>query len=85
MTMLASYNPANGNVVGEVPVTPADQIQEAVNRARAAQPDWAALGPQGRAETLKRAADLFQARVDSHAELMTREQGKPLKLSLIHI
>jgi len=79
MTMLASYNPATGEVVGEVPVTPPDQIQAAVDRARAAQPGWAALGLDGRAEILKRAADIFSERVDAHAELMTREQGKPLK------
>jgi acyl-CoA reductase-like NAD-dependent aldehyde dehydrogenase len=79
MTMLSSLNPATGDVVGEVPVTPPDQIQAAVDRARAAQPTWAALGLEGRAAVLKQAADIFTARVDAHAELMTREQGKPMK------
>lgn len=78
MSMLSSINPATGEVVGEVRVAPQDQIQAAVDRARAAQPAWAALGLDGRAEVLKRAAQIFADRVDAHAELMTREQGKPL-------
>ena len=79
MTMLASLNPATAEVVGEVPVTPPDEIHTAVHRAHSAQPAWAALGLEGRARVLKRAADIFAERVDMHAELMTREQGKPLR------
>ncbi len=79
MTMLASLNPATGDVVGEVPVTSPDEVQTAVHRARSAQPAWAALGLEARARVLKRAADIFTERVDMHAELMTREQGKPLR------
>ncbi len=81
MSCLPSVNPATGEVVGEVPITPADDVQAAVDRARAAQPAWDALGLDGRAEVLKRAAPIFTDRVEAHAELMTREQGKPLKES----
>lgn len=79
MPTLPSLNPANGDVVGEVPVTPENEIQGLVDRARRAQPAWDALGLDGRAEVLKRASQIFLARVDQHGELMTREQGKPLK------
>ncbi|MEM7417651.1 MAG: aldehyde dehydrogenase family protein [Gemmatimonadota bacterium] len=79
MPTLPSINPATGDVVGEVPITPASEIQQLVDRARAAQPAWAALGLEGRADVLKRAADIFLDRVDQHGDLMTREQGKPLK------
>jgi len=81
MQTLKSINPANGDVVGEVPVTPAAEVQAAVDRARAAQPAWSALGLQGRADLLKTCADIFDGRVEEHAALITREMGKPIKES----
>lgn len=81
MSCLPSMNPATGEVVGEVPITPTEDVQAVVDRARAAQPTWEALGLDGRAEVLKRAAPIFMERVEAHSELMTREQGKPLKES----
>jgi succinate-semialdehyde dehydrogenase/glutarate-semialdehyde dehydrogenase len=83
METLRSFDPATGELVGEVPVTPAGQVQGAVDRARAAQPTWASLGLEGRAEVLARAASVLEARADAHAELITREMGKPLKESRI--
>jgi len=83
METLRSFDPATGELVGEVPVTPAGEIQAAVDRARAAQPAWAALGLDGRAEILARAAAVLGERADAHAELITREMGKPLKESRI--
>jgi len=81
MDTLDSIDPATGEVVGSVPVTPAHDMQERVDRARRAQPAWAALGLKGRAETLKPVAALFDERSEEHAQLMTREMGKPLKES----
>ena len=81
MSTLQSINPATGLVVGEVPVTPGAEIQAVVDRARAAQPAWAALGLEGRAAVLKKAAAIFEDRVDRHADLITREMGKPLSES----
>jgi succinate-semialdehyde dehydrogenase/glutarate-semialdehyde dehydrogenase len=77
--MLKSYNPATGEVVGEAPRTPAADIPRIVARAREAQPEWAALGARRRAEALAKAAEIFAARVDRHAALITAEMGKPLK------
>lgn len=79
MECLKSYNPATGEVVGEVPVTPVDEIAAAVARARAAQPAWEALGVEGRAEVIKKAIPIFAERVKQHAELITAEMGKPIK------
>jgi len=78
MESLKSYNPATGGVVGEVPLTPADQIPGIVARARSAQPGWEALGARGRADLLRQAADLFAERAEKHGRLMTAEMGKPL-------
>lgn len=81
MDTLKSLDPATGEVVGTVPVTPPDQVQSVVHRARRAQKGWADLGLEGRAATLKHAATVFDDKVEEHAELMTREMGKPLKES----
>ena len=83
MATLTSIDPATGTPVGDVPVTPADQVQEVVNAARAAQPAWAALGLEGRARVLERAAAVLAERAERHAELITREQGKPLRESRV--
>src|SRR5690606_30540843 len=54
MTTLESYDPATGELVGEVPITPIEEISRVVARARQAQPAWHALGAEGRAERLAR-------------------------------
>jgi acyl-CoA reductase-like NAD-dependent aldehyde dehydrogenase len=79
MECLKSYNPATGEVVGEVPLTPVADIPAIVDRARAAQPAWDALGLEGRADILKKTQSIFQERVQQHGELITTEMGKPIK------
>ena len=81
MNVLSSLNPATGDVLGEVLVTHTDKIQDSVDRVRVAQPGWSALGLQGRADILRQAAPIFSEREQTHARLMTQEQGKPLKES----
>ena len=75
---LKSHNPATGNLVGEVPVTPPDDIPGIVERSRAAQPAWEALGHDGRAHLLTEAAESFLTRADELGRLITQEMGKPL-------
>jgi len=79
MECLKSYNPATSEVVGEVPITPVEDIPAIVERARAAQPAWEALGLEGRADVLKKTQALFKERVEKHGELITTEMGKPIK------
>ncbi|MBT7503735.1 MAG: aldehyde dehydrogenase family protein, partial [Gemmatimonadales bacterium] len=79
MEILKSYNPANGEVVGEVRVTPASEIPALVTRARAAQKGWDALGLEERAEVIRKASAIFAERAQANGEIMTREMGKPLK------
>jgi acyl-CoA reductase-like NAD-dependent aldehyde dehydrogenase len=83
MSMLRSSDPATGTLVGEVPITPPEAVQDAVDRGRSAQPAWAALGLAGRAEILERVGPILMERVDRHAELITREMGKALKESRV--
>lgn len=75
---LPSINPANGEVVGHVPITLAGEIPAIVEKARAAQKSWRKLSHQERADLLKRGGESILRRVEELALLLTREQGKPL-------
>jgi len=79
MATLTSNNPATGEPVGEVPVTPAEAIADLVARARAAQPAWGAIEPQDRADILRPAAAAIASRAKELSELLTREMGKPVR------
>jgi acyl-CoA reductase-like NAD-dependent aldehyde dehydrogenase len=81
MATLQSFDPASGDVVGEVAVTPADRIPELVLRARAAQGGWAALGVAGRAAALAPLGARLAGKLDELARLVTREMGKTLRES----
>ncbi|HWU62811.1 MAG TPA: aldehyde dehydrogenase family protein [Ensifer sp.] len=71
-------DPATGELVGTSAIASAVDVDLAVAAARAAFPAWAALHPDQRARIMHRAADLIMERIDAMAELLTREQGKPV-------
>jgi succinate-semialdehyde dehydrogenase/glutarate-semialdehyde dehydrogenase len=74
-------NPATGEVLGRVPDGGADDAEDAVSAADLAFATWANTTAHHRADLLYRAWQLMLERADQLAELMTREQGKPLKAS----
>ena len=71
-------DPATGEVVGRVAERSADDLDRAIALVRAAQPRWAALPDAERVDLLNRAADAVEAVAGPLAELLSREQGKPL-------
>src|SRR5690242_13803181 len=71
-------DPATGDVVGRAPVRSVEDLDAAIAKAHAAQPAWAARTDAGRADLLLRAADAVEAAAEPLAELLSREQGKPL-------
>ena len=75
---LVVKNPANGEVVGEVPAMGASETRRAIEAAHAAQPAWRALTAKERASVLRRLFELMLANTDDLAAIMTAEQGKPL-------
>ena len=76
---LVSIDPATDEPVGSVHITPVTAIADVVAEARATAPAWRALGPVGRAELLEQAGPIFMERADELGELLSREQGKPLR------
>ena len=71
-------NPATGEPVGEAPVHTLEYLEEAVAAAVAAQPAWAAAGHDARSAALLKAADAVERSAEELAQLLSREQGKPL-------
>lgn len=71
-------NPATGEPVGSIAVAAAEDVEAAVTTAVAAQKGWGALSDAERCEALGRAADAVEANAEVLAQLLSREQGKPL-------
>ena len=74
----AVHDPATGAVVGECPVATRADLDAAVAAARRAFPLWSAVPDAERKAAVNRMADVIHAHMEELAELLTREQGKPL-------
>ncbi|MGP9783225.1 aldehyde dehydrogenase family protein [Glutamicibacter sp. AOP12-B1-11] len=72
------FDPATGELVGRVAQSSVADLDAAVSAARTAQPAWDALGHEERNRLLNLAADRIEANAEALAELLSREQGKPL-------
>ena len=72
------HNPATGELIGRVPVQSIADVDAAIDRAEAAQPAWAALRDEERVDYLNKIADAIEANAEALAEILSREQGKPL-------
>jgi acyl-CoA reductase-like NAD-dependent aldehyde dehydrogenase len=83
-TVIKSYEPVSGDLIGEVPVMSAGEVNDVIKRARRAQEAWALLGFEQRAERLFRFRDLLIERADEVVDLLARETGKPRFEALTH-
>jgi acyl-CoA reductase-like NAD-dependent aldehyde dehydrogenase len=71
-------DPATGALVGSSAIAGRADVDLAVEAAARALPLWAETHADERAKLLHRAADLVEERIDAIAEMLTREQGKPV-------
>ncbi len=72
------FNPATGDISGEVALGGADDVRRAIEAAKAAAPAWAATTPLKRARVLNRFLRLLEDNIDSLAAAITAEHGKIL-------
>ncbi len=79
MTQMQSIDPATGDVVGTVTITPTSAIPAVVARARAAHMAWNARSLDERLDLMRKASALFADRAADIGLLGTREMGKPLR------
>ncbi len=75
--VIVSTNPATGEVLAELTSTTADEVQDAVRRAKAAQRRWENTSVSQRVAVLRKFQKLLREQRDSVASLICREAGKP--------
>ncbi len=75
---LPVYNPANGVLLGTVPLMGVAETRRAIDAAHAAWPAWRKKTAKERAAILRKWHGLILEHAEDLAQLMTAEQGKPL-------
>lgn len=78
MSTLFSHNPATGEVLGEVTIFSKTEVEASVARAKRASVVWAALPFAERKIHLLRFRDQILMHMDALAELISKENGKPI-------
>lgn len=73
-----TVSPVDGSVCVERSLASGEAIDQALDRARRAQPSWKATPVAERAALLTRAVDAFVARKAEIAEEITRQMGRPV-------
>jgi succinate-semialdehyde dehydrogenase/glutarate-semialdehyde dehydrogenase len=75
---ISVINPADGQLVGQIPCCGAVEARKAIDAAGAAWPAWRSLGAEERGSFLWRFAHLIDENKEDLARLITLEEGKPL-------
>ncbi|WP_309052953.1 aldehyde dehydrogenase family protein, partial [Streptomyces sp.] len=74
-------NPSDGTVVATVASAGDEDVDAAVEAARAAFPGWSRATPAERSAVLTRFAVLLEERAEEFAVLESRQAGKPIRLT----
>ena len=82
---LTSYNPATGDAIGSVPIFSAADVDAAVARARVAADRWSQLSFAARGEELAAFRRAFARSAEELADLVHRENGKPMLEALVEV
>ena len=82
---LEVINPAFGTVFARCPAASRSHLDRAVKAARAALPAWRAKSFAERAALVRKSSEVLREKQNELAELLTREQGKPLSQSVAEI
>ena len=81
----AIRNPATGEVVDTVPKGTVNDIRRAIDVAAGALKKWSDMAPAKRGAILLAAGRLILEQEKELATLLTREQGKPIRESILEI
>ncbi|USD67083.1 NAD-dependent succinate-semialdehyde dehydrogenase [Vibrio sp. SCSIO 43136] len=71
-------NPADGKVLGTIPLLSYSQVEQAIDSADIAMREWRSITAKQRSKLLMKWFYLIESHVDDLATIMTLEQGKPL-------
>ncbi|MEK4698289.1 aldehyde dehydrogenase family protein [Solibacillus sp. FSL R7-0668] len=72
-------NPANGEQIGTVPLSTKEQVDLAVQKAKAAQKEWALIPAPKRADYLYEIAFKLKEKKEYLAQMLTKEMGKVIE------
>ncbi len=78
MSLMDVLNPATGETIAQVPNSSAEDVDAAVERAKAAAPEWLDATPKERSELLLKLADVLEANKDELGKIESQNVGKPL-------
>ena len=71
-------NPATGKVIGKCPISTRKEIDEAVEAAKAAFPEWRRTTPLARSRALFRFKELLEENFEEISRIQTMEHGKTI-------
>jgi 1-pyrroline dehydrogenase len=74
-------NPSTAETIGAVPNMTAEEVDEAVERAKRALPGWLDATPKERSELLHKLAQIIEDNAEELAQIESRNVGKPLMVS----
>ena len=78
-SLIQSFDPSNGELLGEVENSTTQQVNAAVARAKAAQKFWRKTPLPERARIINNAYQAIDHLTDSFSELLAREMGKDIR------
>jgi succinate-semialdehyde dehydrogenase/glutarate-semialdehyde dehydrogenase len=78
-------NPATEEAFARVPKATQEEVMQALKAAERAFPEWAKLSSEERGVYLWQASNIVEERKEEIGQLLTREQGKPLKEAMEEI
>src|SRR4051794_10365669 len=81
MATIDVINPATADRIGAVPNMTAEEVDEVVERAKQALPEWLDATPKERSELLYKLADVISDNAEELAQIESRNVGKPLMVS----
>jgi len=76
-----NFNPSRGEVYSQIPDSDSEDVQKAVDAAKAAFEGWANTPKEKRSRILTKLADLIEANLEQLAAAEAKDNGKPLKLA----
>lgn len=77
--LVGVYNPATAEVIAEVPLSPAEEVDQAVQSGLKAFPEWRRTPVEDRIQHLFKLKQLLEANIDDLARAIVNEAGKTYK------
>ncbi len=71
-------NPATGKVIARVPMSTREEVEQAVEAAKEAYPEWRSTPPLARARCLFRLKELLEEHFEELSRIQTMEHGKTI-------